>query len=400
MNKFGRRSLIENLPFVMFLFLFAFLAIRNLAPIGAQHFVLLANSFLAGHLDFLESPGVWADTAPFDGKYYWPLGPFPAMLLTPFVAVFGSEVRQGVIQLALNILNGLLIFSLARKTGALRHGDAAWVALFYIFGSAYYGVAQVAWSWYFAHVVGTSAVVAALALHARGIRPFWVGLLVGLGGLTRPSIFLGGLYFVGVLWQSGDRERRFRSVGELLLGLLVCGGASLWYNYVRFQNPFEFGYAYQLLTYPALIAAREHGVLSVRHIPGNLYFFLLKGPEAVFRGDGSPVLVYPYLIANFWGMSLFLTSPIYVRCFMADYSRPPSAWALLTSLLMLCQMLLYYGVGLPQYGNRYALDFYPFLLVILLEEFRGGLTTGDRVLILLGVIAALALAPTILYQLR
>jgi hypothetical protein len=67
---------------------------------------------------------------------------------------------------------------------------------------------------------------------------------------------------------------------------------------------------------------------------------------------------------------------------------------------MLCQMLLYYGVGLPQYGNRYALDFYPFLLVILLEEFRGGLTTGDRVLILLGVIAALALAPTILYQLR
>ena len=51
-----------------------------------QQYVRLAESFLSGKLHLLvELPEHLHDTALYGGRYYWPLGPFPAVLLMPFV---------------------------------------------------------------------------------------------------------------------------------------------------------------------------------------------------------------------------------------------------------------------------------------------------------------------------
>ena len=63
-----------------------------------QQYVRLAESFLSGNLHLLvELPEHLHDTALYGGRYYWPLGPFPAVLLMPVVLVcrwIGVEFYQ------------------------------------------------------------------------------------------------------------------------------------------------------------------------------------------------------------------------------------------------------------------------------------------------------------------
>jgi hypothetical protein len=64
-----------------------------------QHFALLATSFLQGRLDFI-GPALnnLSDMTPHKGRYYWPLGPLPAVVLMPFelsAAAVGVFFYQG-----------------------------------------------------------------------------------------------------------------------------------------------------------------------------------------------------------------------------------------------------------------------------------------------------------------
>src|SRR3990167_8544335 len=81
-----------------------------------QHFVLLARSFLEGSLAFTQVPQDISDLSFYSGKYYWPLGPFPAIIAMPF-AYFFKYFIQGYISLPLTILNFYLLVKIAAKMG-------------------------------------------------------------------------------------------------------------------------------------------------------------------------------------------------------------------------------------------------------------------------------------------
>ena len=133
------------------------------------------------------------------------------------------------------------------------------------------------------------------------------------------------------------------------------------YNFLRFGNIFDQGYATQAVWYPPLIKAREYGLLSLVHIPGNIYHFLFATPLPVLDQAGPPVLRFPYFKADPWGMSLFVTSPYLFFLFRAKYYDKLSKIILIAVFLASIPMFLYYGVGWRQVGYRYALDFFPLI---------------------------------------
>jgi hypothetical protein len=58
----------------------------NFITADDRQYSRLAESFLDGKLFLLATPPKnWADTAPFDGRHYSSLGPFPAVLIMPLV---------------------------------------------------------------------------------------------------------------------------------------------------------------------------------------------------------------------------------------------------------------------------------------------------------------------------
>ena len=379
--------------FVSVLFLSgAFLLVRSdiFVRQGEQHFTFLAQSILKGHFYFVEEPGRWGDTSLYQDNHYWPSGPLPALLFVPLVALFGRALQQGYPLLVINLATLYLLYRIALRITA-NYRTSLWLSFAYVFSTAYLYIALKPWSWYFAQAVATLFVL--LGLHEFLYKKRWwlIGTYLAFAVATRVNLVLAGLFFAAsILLEKNSApdlfcwNKKCRRLFQLALPIAISLSFLLGYNYLRFGNVFEFGYRYQLL-YNEPAVNREHGLWSLVHFPANLYYFLLKGPEAVFLPD-STIATYPFFQANIWGMSILFTSPILLWGLRAPMKEMVVYLSLATSLIMLSVLLGYYGIGVRQYGYRYALDFYPFLFLMLAYASRAGLTLPMQVIIVLSFI--------------
>lgn len=371
-------------------------AVTNLTVISEQQFSYLAGSFLAGELHFVEMPGSWDDTVPFQGEHYWPLGPLPAVLLMPFVAaagVLGTVFYQGDLQPFLVLGVVLLCFALARRLGYGRD-DALVLALGFTFATAFLGVAMWPWSWYFSQVVAVLLLFAAI-LELAGRRRCWLlGILFGMLVLTRVTASLGIVWpLLAILFSREAAGRRLHQGAQLLLPYAAFVACLMLYNEARFGNPFEQGYALQNVP-PYSKRALAYGILSPIHVPGNLYYLLLAPPAPVLRDGVSRVLAFPWVAANPWGMSILVTSPCLLYLVGLRFDDRTSRLVLVTCAVIAAPILLYYGIGYRQFGYRYALDFLPFLYFLLMrnrQQQRGDLSAGFRRLVVISALVNLYL---------
>jgi len=366
-----------------------------------QHFTFLAQAFLQGKLYFLELPVPrWNDVALFHGHPYWPLGPFPAVLLMPFVYLFGlagTMFYQGYLQFWLVLATLYLVYQLARRTG-YHTLDCGYLSLTF-FTSIFFFYAWAPTSYYMAHVVVVVCGFAALVEYLGRKRYWLLGLLCGLALATRVPAGFGILFFLLdlLLDQATTLKLRLHRALELMAPFVALGLLLLLYNYARFGGLVEQGYTYQIHMVEAARRARDYGLFSLIHLPGNLYYLLLSVPTPVFRDGLSHVLKFPFIAPNPWGMSIFVTSPYLVYLFGFKYRSLTSRLALVSVAVMLLPILLYYGIGFWQFGYRYALDVMPLLFWLLMREYRlqhPGLSRGFRWLILFSVILNLYLLAT------
>lgn len=174
----------------------------------------------------------------------------------------------------------------------------------------------------------------------------------------------------------------FKLITLPLVSLALFG----FYNYYRFGNFLDTGYGYIPETFPGLIAAKEYGLFSLKHLPGNLYILLFKSPEPIYLDNFSFVLKFPYLEASKWGMGIFFTSPVLVYLILAQLKERYVLSSLITTGILLIVPLTFYGMGIWQYGYRYALDIYPFLLLILGSIFKKEMPFLAKCLIVCGII--------------
>lgn len=95
--NFSKKSQEERSGIFLILFfifiLFSILLFSNfyIAKSGVNQFTELARSFINGKLYFLDNSifnNNVSDNVFFNGRYYWPLGPFPAIALIPFFLFF------------------------------------------------------------------------------------------------------------------------------------------------------------------------------------------------------------------------------------------------------------------------------------------------------------------------
>ncbi len=372
------------------------LCVWNVRLGSEQQFTHLARSFLHGQLAFLDSPGSWADTTPHDGRYYWPLGPLPAVVLMPFVWLAdgaGVVFRQGYLQPLLVLLVLGLVARIARRIGYSRE-DAGYLAFGFAFSTAFLGVGMWPWSWYFSQVVTSVLLFAAIDEMLGHRRPARLGVFFALALATRSTAALGIVWpILDILDARETWNRRFRSLATLAMPIAAMLGLLALYNYGRFGNPFEQGYAAQIIP-PHAAAARAYGLLSLAHVPGNLYHLLLAAPVPIRHDDASFVLGYPFVAANPWGMSIAITSPCLLCLFGLRLRDATSRRLLLTVVMIATPLVLYYGIGYRQFGYRYSLDFVPFLYVLLLlawREQRGDLTTRFKTLLVVSALINLHL---------
>src|ERR1700676_1262438 len=115
-----------------------------------NNFVWLAEAWLHGTLYLPHFPGDYIDAIPYHGRAYVYQAPLPAVLLVPFVAIWGLDANETVLSIALAGVGVAAAYRLARRIGISRW----WTALmctFLLFGTSYAYCAASGDVWFIAH---------------------------------------------------------------------------------------------------------------------------------------------------------------------------------------------------------------------------------------------------------
>ena len=345
-----------------------------LVPSDYNHYYLLAKSFLQHKLFFAELPHKLGDTVLYHGRYYWPNPPLPAVVMMPFILVFswfGIVFYQSYLNLLVQMGLIIVLYKLFKTSGA--KNDVYYWIYGFLSCTPFLFVALTPYSWYLAHVLVVFLIFFAYLLHKKGASMVYIGLIFGLVALTRFTAAVGIVYYVLLLVVDNLLEKKdLRGLVNNLLKLILPFLALLLimfsYNYARYNTWKEIGYPQNNLI-PPHQEARNYGVFSLKHLPGNLYYLLLRSPEPVFVEGVSHVLASPYVRADLWGLSIFITSPFLLLLFTFQYKSRNCILLLVTAAIISIPILLYFGLGYVQFGYRYALDFLPYLYILFVSEY-------------------------------
>jgi hypothetical protein len=216
-------------------------------------------------------------------------------------------------------------------------------------------------------------------------RPFIIGLFLALAILTRITLVLAVVFFILEFLQ-----KRFSLKQLLLLSFPVIIALAIFgvYNFARYHSVFETGYIYDitLKSFP-LSRNLAYGYMSLRHIPANLYSFLIMPPQPLLTdAKGGFVLKFPYLKVNPWGMAIWYTSPLFLFLLFKFRRWKYTLSALAAGLCIAAPIFVYFSIGFAQYGYRYALDFLPFLFLLLIPSLSPKLSKTAIGLIIIGVL--------------
>ena len=326
----------------------------------------LADALLHGQTWLRQTPPVTLDLSLYDGKYflYWP--PFPAFLLLPFVAIFGIQFNDVFFTLLIGAINVGLIAQLLRKACQveflrLSKTQRAILVIFFAFGTVHFPLALSGKVWMTAQIVGFKCVLLSylFALSLKGGKAwFFTGLALSAAILTRNNLLFTGIFpFVYLIYQPQSRMNigeMVKNIGIGILPIILTLTFYLSYNQIRFDNPFETGLTYHLMSTFFQSDYAHYGAFNLYYIPINIYYQYIFYP-------------FPLRSESLMGGSLFLLSPLFIGFFFAFW-KPNSkvlTYALLGSVFLTnIPILLLMGTGYAFFGPRYTLDFtVPFLLL-------------------------------------
>lgn len=337
-----------------------------LAGGGADNMhVLQASAFLQGRLDL---PRPVEDVAVFNGRIFSPYPPAPAVLLVPFVAVFGAaEALPTLVALA---MTGWAAWSAYRICARLQvpRASAHLLTVGMLLGTAYWSAVLGSNTvWYFSHVVAVAALLAAVESALRG-RAVAAGLFLATAALSRQLTLFAAPLVLALLYDDSlhhgaepPRRRVFRLLG-FAIPLTVLLGGYLVLNAARFTGPLDTGYSYLPLSGFLQERVAAHGLFSLAYVPFNAVYLFLQGFSVRYGGPQqlTPVGMDPF------GTSLVAGSPFLLLAVLARARRRTLVAAWMSIALILAGQLLYYNNGFAQTNaQRFTLDVVPLLFVLL-----------------------------------
>ncbi|MCW5874089.1 MAG: hypothetical protein KIS88_05535 [Anaerolineales bacterium] len=352
---------------------------------SAAYFNLLAEAFVQGRL-YLIDPPTTIDLTLHNGQWYVPFPPLPALLMLPWVALFGvgslnTVVFTAVLGAASVVLVFLILNELARRGWTqLSTSDNLWLTLLFGLGSVHWYMATLGEVWFVAQICTVTFVALSVYTAVRGGPAWLAGVALGLAVAARPNVALSFPLLLGI---AAMHMKRIQLKGLLLWGaqaalpILLVAAALLAYNQARFGGPLDFGYEHAMVN-PRLEAdLAQYGQFDLHYVSRNVRAMLLAPP--VWDAEARR------LVPDGDGMSLLLTTPALAYLLWAD-KRTALARGAWTALgLLLIPLLLYYNTGWWQFGYRFSLDFMIPVMVLLATALRAPLSWLTRGLILAGV---------------
>ncbi|MGH9143786.1 MAG: hypothetical protein ACRD2I_21840 [Vicinamibacterales bacterium] len=401
-----------------------------------NHFVWQADAYLHGRFGIAfpvnDGPfvnGYFQDIMPLPSEPgapslgLLPFPPLPAVMLMPFVAIFGLATDAQLFGVVLGAINVGLAWRLCTRVTENR--AAAFLAtLFFAFGTVHWYAAIISTTWFLAHVVAITFLLLGITLaldaerreqvrralrggaavaSAEGLRntlaatfeqrslfvawgrrlfgyidlmQFAAGFVFGLAALSRLTIIFGAPFFVFV-GGGGSYRKRAISAG---LGAVIPILLLLAYNYVSTGHLFNpiYDYLFQgqwkgqgYAPSDEFYGQKAWGPENPLYVPLNAVIMFLWPPTLFPNGTDCALSLLrpdcPVAVPSPFGMSILLTSPAFL---LIPYIAAV-AWrqlvvvgALLAVVAIGVVNLAHFSQGWVQFGYRFSNDFAPFALVL------------------------------------
>lgn len=370
------------------IYLFSALASgQSYTPIDA-HFNTLAKALLHGHIA-IENPISTHDLTFYDGRWYVPFPPLPALLMLPFIAVLG-DINTVLFSVVIGAVNTTCVFLLLQSIihkgwVQIQLVDSLWLTALFGFGTVHWQIATVGSVWFLSQICTvTFSILCIWAALARQ-SPVLSGSALALAIWSRPHIILLAVVILGIglqIAQGKEQKQRARFLLQWVLRasipIVVSILLFLAYNYIRFDHIFDIGYQSQSVAAPLKEDLQRYGQFNIHFIPKNVWVMLLAPP--IWNSESHMLSPDPV------GMSLFLTSPALIYLFFPQ----KRSFLIITSWvslgLILIPLLTYYNTGWYQFGYRFSLDFTILAIIMLAHLKSEHIPVFLRVGILLSII--------------
>jgi hypothetical protein len=343
--------------------------------------------------------------------YYVSFPWFPALLMMPFVAIWGMKFNDVIFNIMVGSLNPMLVFFVLRRLVALGHSkrelkDDLWLVGMFAFGTVHFYSSVIGQVWYTAHVVGVAltALYVLAALNARHL--YLAGLMLGLGFVTRTPIPFSFALIVGEvlrrnllplaadkaqqvnenesdaegdadsdaeekaaaeqaplegfarlrsLWSRVQLPAVIRDMIKVGLPCVAVAIVAMIFNYARFGSPAEFGHTYLNVRWAERI--QRWGLFNYHFLSRNLAVMLTLLPRIMTKS--------PYIQISWHGMALPVTTPLFVTLLRPKSRSPLVPWLYLSVLGPMVLHLLYQNSGWVQFGYRFSLDYVVYLMALM-----------------------------------
>ncbi|SOD73214.1 hypothetical protein SAMN05892883_2505 [Jatrophihabitans sp. GAS493] len=347
-----------------------------------NNYDLLADAFNHGHV-WIKFPGDYIDALPYNGQHFIIEGPMPGVLSMPFVALFGANWDQLFLGMILVGIGVAACWKVCERLGLTPFKSLALTAFFFA-GTDLLWCAMLSDVWDMAHVGAATFTMLALAELLGPRRAWLVGIWAVCAFESRFSMALAIPVYLYLLLTDSDRPLRlsprylprllqFAGVGVVTFGLWVA------YNKARWGTFADIGYTkwYQR----DQLGSPTGSPFQLRFLQHQLYSFFIQGPQ-LHPG-------YPWANPATSGQALIWTSPALVLAFWAR--RPTrlvvAMWFGVAAGAV--TNLVYYVNGFNQFGMRHALDFEPFLLVLMGIAVRRRFPRWGYVLVIISILVGL-----------
>ena len=341
------------------------LAHQSLAP----HFVWQADAFLHGQLALRQQPPNLNDWVLRDGRWYVSFPPFPAVVMMPFVALFGLGFNDVWFTVVLAALNVALFYRLLRRVQEARpEREHAAFALILGFGTLAFCCGIRGEVWFTAETLGVTLTLLYLHAALQAKYPIAAGFAVACAAITRTPLAFSAVFFLlEAIAPDGPVEAarlrdpaRWKAALPSLIPYAVAIAAVAipmgYANYLRFGSVLEFGHSH-LYANRVNQQIQQFGLFHYAFLERNLHAAFTRLPGIQF---------HPLRLGfNGEGMSLFVTTPLFLYL-VAPKEKPRLHRALwITTALVAVPGFFYQNSGWFQFGFRFSLDYTPYLILLL-----------------------------------
>ena len=280
--------------------------------------------------------------------------PGPALLFLPFVALFGVQILDVLITVCIASLAPMLLVRALDRIRGQNASEHLWAALALVAASPFAFVASHGNVWFTAQVVACVALMGYLGSASEAKEPVRAGLWLALALATRPHLAFACLWFFAE-WRRGGGDRA--TLIRFAVPIVLVGSALALHNYLRFENPFEFGHRFLDIRWQARM--QEHGQFATTYLLRNLRCAFWLWPQLHSEA--------PFFKVSLHGSALWLGAPWLAAVSWSgrELFRGRAIGLWLCAFILAVPALLYHNSGQRQFSYRFALDWLPLVIVAL-----------------------------------